>query len=228
MTASVKLTLVSHALCPYVQRAAIALLEKGAAFERVTIDLSDKPGWFEDISPLGKVPLLRVRRENETEAVLFESSVICEYIEETQAGPSLHPDDPLERARHRAWMEFTSAALGDIWRLETASEAEPFAAARQALAAKFIRIEAALGEGPYFSGDWFRLVDAAFAPVFRYFDLFDGLADLRVFEGAPKVRAWRQAVSARPSVKAAVGADYPDLLFAFLRRHDAHLLKLAA
>lgn len=228
MTATAKLTLVSHALCPYVQRAAIALLEKGAAFERVTIDLSNKPGWFAEISPLGKVPLLRVRRENGTEAVLFESSVICEYIEETQAGPSLHPDDPLERARHRAWMEFASAALGDIWRLETAAEVEPFETARQALAAKFIRIEAALGEGPYFSGNRFGLVDAAFAPIFRYFELFDGLVDLRAFEGAPKVRAWRQALSARPSVKAAVGADYPDLLLAFLERRDAHLLKMAA
>lgn len=228
MTAVAKLALVSHALCPYVQRAAIALLEKGAAFDRITIDLSNRPGWFQEISPLGKVPLLRVGREDGTEAVLFESSVICEYIEETQPGPVLHPDDPLERARHRAWMEFASASLGDIWRLETASEAEPFEAARQALAAKFIRIEAALGEGPYFSGDRFGLVDAAFAPVFRYFDLFDRLADLRAFEDAPKVRAWRQALSARPSVKAAVGTDYPDLLLAFLERHDAHLLKLAA
>src|SRR5688572_27945273 len=92
------LTLVSHHLCPYVQRAAIALMEKGVAFDRVTIDLADKPDWFKAVSPLGKVPLLRVARPGRSEAVLFESAAICEYIEETQAGPALHPSDPVERA----------------------------------------------------------------------------------------------------------------------------------
>ncbi|MGO8654936.1 glutathione S-transferase family protein, partial [Rhizobium ruizarguesonis] len=88
-----KLTLVSHHLCPYVQRAAIALLEKGVPFERINIDLADKPDWFLQISPLGKVPLLRIEEEDGSEAVLFESSVICEYLEETQPGVALHPKD---------------------------------------------------------------------------------------------------------------------------------------
>ncbi len=48
------LHLMSHALCPYVQRAVIALTEKGLAFERTTIDLAAKPAWFLDLSPLGK------------------------------------------------------------------------------------------------------------------------------------------------------------------------------
>ena len=52
-----KLTLVSHQLCPYVQRVAIALAEKAVPFGRVWIDLADKPDWFKAISPLGKVPL---------------------------------------------------------------------------------------------------------------------------------------------------------------------------
>ena len=38
-----KLVLVSHQLCPYVQRAAIALAEKGVAYERVYVDLAAKP-----------------------------------------------------------------------------------------------------------------------------------------------------------------------------------------
>jgi len=37
------LTLISHRLYPYVQRAAISLSEKGGAFERIDIDLADKP-----------------------------------------------------------------------------------------------------------------------------------------------------------------------------------------
>ena len=49
--------LVSHALCPYVQRAAIALAEKNLPYRRRDIDLARRPDWFRAISPLGKVPL---------------------------------------------------------------------------------------------------------------------------------------------------------------------------
>lgn len=222
------LTLVSHHLCPYVQRAAIVLTEKGVAFERRYIDLADKPEWFRAISPLGKVPLLKLARAGEPEAVLFESSVICEFIEETQAGPRLHPDDALERAQHRAWMEFGSAILSDIWRLETAADAITYEAARSAIAAKFAWIEKVLGDGPYFSGGRFSLVDAVFAAVFRYFDVFDRIAETGVFAATPRVRAWRAALAERPSVRDAVTADYGERLRAFLIRHDAHLIKLAA
>ena len=219
-----QLRLVSHTLCPYVQRAAIALAEKGVGFERVTVNLDAKPDWFAAISPLGKVPLLQVPTPHGSDAVLFESNVICEWVEDAHPGPRLHPADPLERAQHRAWMEFGSAILADIWGLETTRDAAVFEAKRAAVTHKFARVEAALGEGAFFAGARFSLVDAVFGPVFRYFDTFDAIADLGVFAATPKVRAWREALAARPSVQAAVGADYPDLLRAFLVRHNAFLL----
>lgn len=222
------LTLVSHLLCPYVQRAAIALHEKGVPFERVVIDLANKPQWFLDISPLGKVPLLKVRRPDGSEAVLFESNVICEYLEETQPGAHLHPEDPLARAQHRAWMEFGSAILADLWGYETTQDAAVFEQKRLALAARFERVEATLGEGPYFAGKNFSLVDAVFAPVFRYFEVFDAISDSHVFDGKPRLNAWRQALAARPSVRDAVVPEYPRHLMDFLRKHQAHLLTLAA
>jgi glutathione S-transferase len=225
MTASLKL--ISHKLCPYVQRAVIALKEKGVPFERIDIDLANKPDWFLKLSPLGKVPVLVVTTDK-GEVALFESNVICEYIEETQGGAKLHPADALKRAEHRAWMEFGSAILGDLWGLETTTDPATFESRRQALAAKFARVEAALGAGPYFAGAAFSLVDAVFAPVFRYFDLFDELTEHGIFRDVPKVRAWRAELKKRPSVRTAVDADYPQLLRAFLVRHDAHLLKLAA
>ncbi|MCC8984214.1 glutathione S-transferase family protein [Bradyrhizobium acaciae] len=222
------LKLISHKLCPYVQRAVIALHEKGVPFERIDIDLANKPDWFLKISPLGKVPVLVVTGDDGREVALFESNVICEYIEETQAGAKLHPQDPLTRAEHRAWMEFGSAILGDLWGLETATDAAAFESKRQAVAAKFARVEAALGAGPFFAGEKFSLVDAVFAPIFRYFDLFDQLTDLAVFTHTPKLRAWRSALAQRPSVRSAVSPDYPALLHAFLVGHRAHMLKLAA
>jgi len=222
-----KLTLISHKLCPYVQRAVIALTEKGVPFERIDIDLASKPDWFLKISPLGKVPVLLVETDD-GEVALFESNVICEYIEDTQSGSKLHPQDALERAQRRAWMEFGSTILSELWGLETTGDPAIFESKRKAVAAKFARVEEALGAGPFFAGKDFSLVDAVFAPIFRYFDVFDQLTDLSILTDAPKVRAWRKELAKRPSVRSAVGSDYPQLLHEFLVRHDAHMLKLAA
>ncbi len=214
------LTLVSHHLCPYVQRAAIALAEKGVPFERITIDLADKPDWFKTISPLGKVPLLRVGDE-----VIFESAVILEYLEETQPRP-LHPRDPLARARHRAWIEFGSAVLNDIAGFYGAPDEASFAAKASALADKFKRVEAELGAGPWFAGEAFSLVDAVYGPIFRYFDAFERIGDFAILAGRPKLAAWRQLLAERPSVRGAVAPDYPARLEAFLRKRGSHLSAL--
>jgi glutathione S-transferase len=222
------LKLISHKLCPYVQRAVIALTEKRVPFERIDIDLASKPDWFLKISPLGKVPVLVVTGDDGKEVALFESNVICEYIEDTQGGARLHPQDPLQRAQHRAWMEFGSTILSELWGLETTGDPAVFETKRKAVAAKFVQVEKTLGAGPLFAGEEFSLVDAVFAPIFRYFDVFDQLTDLSVFADTPKVRAWRKALAQRPSVRTAVGPDYPQLLHAFLARYDAHMLKLAA
>jgi glutathione S-transferase len=209
-----KLTLVSFDLCPYVQRAAILLAEKGVPFERIDVDLSNKPDWFKTISPLGKVPLLRVGED-----VLFESAVILEYLEETTL-PRLHPDHPLKKARHRAWIEFGSSILADIWTVETTKDQAAFDAKVQTLKHKFARIEDELAGNPWFAGSAFSIVDIVFAPVFRYFDVFDRMIDLGTFEGLPKVQAWRKALAKRPSVRDAVVPDYADRLVRFLERHD--------
>jgi glutathione S-transferase len=215
-----QLTLVSHALCPYVQRAVIALGEKGMPFRRVDVDLAAKPDWFRAISPLGKVPLLRVDG-----AAIFESVAILEYLEETQPRP-LHPADPLARAEHRAWIEFGSSVLNDIAGFYNAADAVALDAKAQALKTKFARLEARLGAGPWFGGDRFNLVDAAFGPVFRYFDAFDAIDDFGVLAGLPKVAAWCAALAGRPSIRAAVAPTYPERLRGFLLTRNAHLSRL--
>ena len=215
-----RLTLISHDLCPFVQRAAIALEEKGVAFERINIDLANKPDWFLEISPLGKVPLLKVG-----DSVIFESAVILEYLEETQPRP-LHPADPLVRADHRAWMEFGSTMLMDIWNFYMAADEAAFQAKLKSLIDKFERLEQRLGEGPYFDGARFSLVDAVFGPVFRYFDTFDRIADFGMLSGKPKLAAWRQALVERPSIARAVKANYPERLWAFLESRKSQLSAL--
>ena len=216
------LTLVSHALCPYVQRAAIVLAEKGVAYRREVVDLSVKPAWFSALSPLGKTPLLLVG-----DSAIFESAVICEYLDDTLS-PRLHPLDPLARARHRAWIEFGSALLSTIGGFYNAPDRTALAEKRDELAGRFARLETTLGEGPFFAGPAFTLVDAAYAPVFRYFDVFDALQDFGVFDLTPKVRAWRRALSQRPSVRTAVQANYASLLLDFLRRRRSALAQIAS
>ena len=212
------LTLVSHALCPYVQRAAIVLHEKGARFERRWVDLAAKPGWFNAISPLGKTPVLLADGEP-----VFESAVICEYLDETLA-PRLHPDDALLRARHRGWMEFGSSVLNTIWAYYTAPDAPALQAQRELLEARFAQLEQALPpQGPFFAGAGFCIVDAVFAPVFRYFDTFEALGEASVFTRTPRVRAWRAALAQRPSVRAAAVADYDVRLRLFLRERGSEL-----
>jgi glutathione S-transferase len=222
MQAKSKLTLVSHHLCPYVQRAAIALAEKQVPFDRIYIDLGDKPEWFLKLSPLGKVPVLKVKPANADPVVIFESSVILEYLEETQPNP-LHPADALTRARHRGWIEYGSTILNTIGRFYSAPDRTRLTAEAAALAAMFERIEQELGAGPWFGGDMFSLVDAVYGPVFRYFDTFDVIDDFGILAGMPELAAWRDRLNGRASVRNAVGPDYPQRLEAFLLARNSAL-----
>lgn len=217
------LTLVSHALCPYVQRAAIVLLEKGVPFERRDVDLAAKPDWFLAVSPLGKTPVLLTGN-----TAVFESAVICEYLEDTN-GPPLHPPQPLERARHRAWMEFGSATLATVWGFYTAPDAAGLQARRIELQQRFAQLEAELDKtGPYFAGARFSMVDAVFAPVFRYLDAFEACGESGWLDTLPRMQRWRTALAARPSIQKAATADYPQRLLDFLRTRNGELARRMA
>jgi glutathione S-transferase len=206
-----------------VQRAAIVLLEKGVAFERRWVDLADKPAWFTAISPLGKTPVLLVDQEP-----IFESAVICEYLDEV-LGPRLHPVDAMQRARHRGWMEFGSSVLNTIGAFYAARDAATLQSQRDQLLKRFAQLEAAAdARGPWFAGDRFSLVDAVFAPVFRYFDTFEAVGESGWFDATPRVRSWRAALAQRPSVREAVLPDYPQRLRNFLLARDGELSRRIA
>ena len=212
-----KLTLISHNLCPYVQRVSIVLQEKGVAFERKDVDLAPPPDWFLQISPLGKTPVLLVNDEP-----IFESAVICEFLDETRR-PRLHPDAPLERAKHRAYMEFGSSILDAIAAFYNAGTDDLLEKHARDIKHKFSQMEKELGEGPFFMGKKFCVVDAVFGPIFRYFEIFDGIDDFGFFADFPKISAWRPHLQSRPSVQLAVRPDYPDLLRTFLVERNSAL-----
>ncbi|MGV2113816.1 glutathione S-transferase family protein [Agrobacterium salinitolerans] len=217
------LTLISHPLCPFVQRAAIVLLEKDVPFERINVDLANKPDWFLALSPTGKVPVLKVSQTDGSEAVLFESMVICEYLEESQSGAKLYPASALSRAQQRGWIEFGTATLADAWQFLNATDHAMADAKQASFRDKLERLETVLAVGPYFSGSNFGMVDAVYAPLFRYFEILDPAVSKPIFEGLPRVIAWTTALAARKSVIAAVGEDYAFRFRQHLRQHQALL-----
>lgn len=214
------LKLISHYLCPYVQRARIVLAEKNIPYDLEFIDLANKPASFNRISPLGKVPVLLSEGRP-----LFESAVITEYLDEVTQG-SLHPSDPYDRARNRAWIEYASSTLDVIAGFYNAKEEATFSEKAEALRGRFRTLEAELNQGPYFNGDWFSMADAAFAPVFRYFDVIETFTDLEFLDDVPKVSRWRHELAMRPSVRNAVVTDYAQRLLSFFLSRGSVLSEL--
>lgn len=213
--------LISHHLCPYVQRAIIVLKEKNIPFRKTYVDLANKPDWFVALSPLGRTPVLQVG-----EAVLFESQVIAEYLDEITPG-TLHADDPLARARERAWIEFGSETLNTIAGFYNAQTSQAFADRCADLTAKLGRVERELAT-PYFSGNVFHMVDGVWATIFRYFDVFEHIGAFVDFSSLPRLNEWRKTISAQPSVVAAVEPDYPGRLLSFLQTRESYLSSLTA
>lgn len=207
--------LISFKLCPFVQRSVITLQEKGVEYDIEYIDLANKPQWFLEISPFGKVPVLKV----DDDVVLFESAVINEYLDEVTPGPRLHPEDPLRRAHNRAWIEFGSSLLSDQFLMTMALTEDDARKRLTTLHDKLARLEGQLGEGPYFNGAQFSLVDSALAPMLqRARWLADVVPDFDPVADYPKIRAWQQALLARPSVQRSTVEDIVDIFITYLRR----------
>ena len=87
----------------------LALLEKGIVFDSHNIDLRAgeqfDPGYLK-LNPNAVVPTLV-----DSDDVIIESSVILQYLEDTQPDPSLLPDGALERAQMRVWMKRVDYAI---------------------------------------------------------------------------------------------------------------------
>ena len=124
-------------------------------------------------------------------------------------------------------MEFASAVLNGIAAFYNAPDEASLHARRDDLVQRFTVLEATLAPGPYFDGQRFSIVDAVFAPVFRYFGTFECISDFGFFDATPRVRAWRRELAARNSVQRAVGADYGARLLEFIEARGSALSRRA-
>lgn len=218
---NVEITLISHVLCPFVQRSVILLKEQGASYQRLDIDLANKPDWFTKVSPLGKVPVLMLEGKDS----LFESQVICEYLDEVNSS-SMHPDNAYDKAHHRSWIEFGSGILGDIVGVYSAKDKAGLEQSLLNIQTKLSQVENQLSQGPFFSGEKFQVIDAVYGPIFRYFNNLEKYIDCSFFDTLPRINAWRHALSQRASVQTAVTSDYPQKLDVFFKAKDSYLSSL--
>ncbi len=217
------LHLISFKTCPFVQRAVITLKHKHIDFDITYIDLADPPDWFLEISPLQKVPVLKVDDE-----ILFESAVINEYLDEITGG-ELQPKEPLARAKNRAWIEFASNMLGNLYMLKMSQDEESYNKYRDRLVSQLARVENRLGDGPWFNGTEFSLADTAFAPLFRQNSVANN--QLSVIDPAtmPRVTAWAERLLALPEVQDSVVEEFEDLYISAMQRNGSYSLnRLAA
>jgi glutathione S-transferase len=196
-----KFRLCSFKTCPWVQRAAIVLRAKGIEYEIEYIDRDNRPAWFLAVSPHAKVPVLQI----DGKEALFESNAIAEYLDEV-ASPRLHPEDPIQRARNRAWTDYVTTFASAVSNTAYSDSEQDFAARSQKIADPFGKLDEALGrrgnDGPYFNGPKLSLVDCAYAPFLQRYTFMDRLRPLGTIERFPRLAAWRDALMEAPAVRA--------------------------
>lgn len=188
---SYKLKVISFKTCPFVQKVITFLEVKGISYEVEYIDLNNKPDWFYQVSPLGKVPVLVVDGQT-----LFESSVILDFLDEAYP-PAWYPKDLVQKALNKAWIEYGSSLLFLLRRLlNSGDDRELKEECLQALA----KLEQNILAAPFFNGNDFSVIDAAYTLVFMRLQqvqmyLKNGLDQFS------KLNAWAQHVLSHPKVK---------------------------
>ncbi len=226
-----KYLLVSFETCPWVQRAAIVLREKKVGFEFRHIPRDNRPDWFLAISPHKKVPVLRI----DDRVSLFESNAITEYLDETIA-PRLHPEDPVLRAVNRAWTDYLPIFAEAISALGYVDSEAEFHKAAAKIPLPFERLEGALAKralgnqsgGPYFNGAAYSLVDAGYAPFLQRYSFLDRIRPLGHLEKFPKLKAWSEALLARPSTHSFPPQEFESLYRQNVRGRQKYLSGLIA
>jgi glutathione S-transferase len=194
--------LYHHVDCPFSQKVRIVLAEKDLEYETVLVDLhkgEQRTPEFLKLNPYGKVPVLV-----DEDVVIYDSTIINEYLDEEYPNPSLMPDDSAGRARVRLLEDFCDNSfippsillLGELHRAEAERDVEKIRRYSNEMARVLARLEAPL-ENQQFLGGEFSLADVAFAPR----GVILGKLGVEVDARLQNVTAWLARLRERPSVK---------------------------
>lgn len=196
-------------VCPFVHRVRLTLAEKGVEHEYVAIDLRNKPDWYHEVLPSGKVPLLEDKGYR-----IWESAIVCEYLEEVCPQPALLPKDPGLKAQARIWIDWISSGLvPPFYKLLKGQTPEEQNKAKDELFGALEKLEnEGFQDGPWIHGNQLSLVDLETYPWFERWAVLEHYRDMAIPERFTKLRAWVKAMSERQSVKsiAEPGSFYVD------------------
>lgn len=160
------LKLYSGWFCPFVQRAWTVLEEKKIPYQYIEVNPYHKPDSLLKLNPRGLVPTLQY-----DDKPLYESTVICEFLEDAYPdhGPHLLPKDPFDRARTRIWTDFCTSriipAFHRFLQFQPMTDEEGLEEARSEFLAKLKEFAKEMDrEGPFFLGEEPSLIDFVVAP----------------------------------------------------------------
>jgi glutathione S-transferase len=192
---------ITAEVCPYAQRTHLALREKGLDYEHTEVDLKNKPAWFEEVSPYSKVPVLK-----SGDQVVYESTIINEFLEDSFPEPALMPSDPFQKAQARVWIDYSNTRFIDaIYDLLGAKDAAAQAEQAAKLTGCMEYMEdhglAALGSDPFWLGTEVSLVDIAYWPFFERLPAVTHYRGVGIPERCTRLKAWAVAMEARDSVQ---------------------------
>lgn len=182
----------------------IALLEKGLEFERVNVDLTkgeQKNPEYLKIHPFGQIPAL-----DDEGFIIYDSTVINEYLEDEYPYPPLMPKDSEGRVRARLLEDLRDShfnpyfvhIIHEMRKPEGERDAQRIDNARAEIAKCFDRIEKELQGKEYLAGP-FTLADVAFMSNIELLDRFNIPVDASKY---PNTVAWIARLKARPSFAA--------------------------
>ena len=101
--------------CPYAQRAHLVLDSKGIPYHTIYINLTEKPEWLTSKSPMGKVPAVEIPEFGEK--TLYESLVICDFLDEKFPEKKLHSSDTFQKAQDRILIERFNAVISPYYKI---------------------------------------------------------------------------------------------------------------
>lgn len=94
---------------PFVRKVLVALKIKDLPYEQIQQMPFTRDPEYLKINPLGKIPTLQ-----ENGLTICDSTVICEYLEDTCPEPALYPRDPGDRARARWYEELGGTRVAEL------------------------------------------------------------------------------------------------------------------
>ena len=189
---------------PFVARCWLTVAAKGGGADLAMYDGGIKSDSYLALNPMGKMPLLV-----DGDMSIPESSVICEYLDETLPGPALMPTDVAGQARVRLLCRIADLYVFppalSLLRLPKDGDAETIETARINTVASLNHIEHFLPDTGFAYGASLTLADTTLHGAVGLAVLVMGIHGMSGrFGGRPKLAKWWTAVNENATLKPAL------------------------